>query len=232
MTPSPIVIFGTGGHAREIHAVIETMPEFKFLGWLDGNPAQHGVNIHGVKVLGGVEWLAERPDVEVMVGIGAPAPRRRVIHQIQAAGHAAWATIVSPDAKVGPRIELGQGVYIAPGVICTTDLSIGDFAHLNTGALLSHDVQIGPYAMIAPRAALAGNVHIGEGADIGLNSSIIQGRTVGSWSVVGAQACVRTDLPANCVAVGVPAEIIKVRDAGWHDLLAPPPGRRVEATIN
>ncbi|RJF68974.1 acetyltransferase [Deinococcus cavernae] len=232
-----LVIFGTGGHAREIHATVEALDdmapgEYEFLGWLDGNEQKHGASIRGLPVLGGVEWLADHPEVEVMVGIGAPAVRRRVIQQIMAAGHAAFATLISPHARMGSRVTVGRGVYVAPGAICTTEIRVGDFAHINTGALLSHDVQVGEYAMISPRAALAGNVTVGAGTDVGLNASVIQGQTIGAWSVVGAQAMVRSDLPANCVAVGVPAKVIKARDAGWHELIAPPPARRVDAMMH
>jgi acetyltransferase EpsM len=43
-------------------------------------------------------------------------------------------------------------------------------------------------------------------------ASVIQGRTVGAWSVVGAGTVVIHDLPDGVTAVGVPAEIIKRRD--------------------
>jgi len=41
---------------------------------------------------------------------------------------------------------------------------------------------------------------------------VIQGRTVGAWSVIGAGAVVIRDLPDGVTAVGVPAEIIKRRE--------------------
>ncbi|HHU03083.1 MAG TPA: hypothetical protein GXZ91_08160 [Christensenellaceae bacterium] len=41
-------------------------------------------------------------------------------------------------------------------------------------------------------------------------SQIIQGLTIGENTIVGAGAVVVRDLPANCTAVGVPAQVIKV----------------------
>ena len=51
---------------------------------------------------------------------------------------------------------------------------------------------------------MAGSVAINNG------SQIIQGLTIGENTIVGAGAVVVRDLPANCTAVGVPAQVIKV----------------------
>jgi acetyltransferase EpsM len=43
---------------------------------------------------------------------------------------------------------------------------------------------------------------------IGIGATIMPGRQVGPWSVVGAGALVHRDLPGGVTAVGVPANII------------------------
>ena len=54
-------------------------------------------------------------------------------------------------------------------------------------------------------------VCIGEGAWLGENVCVI-GASVGKHSVVGANSVVTKDIPDYCVAVGIPARVIKKYD--------------------
>lgn len=95
-----LIIVGTGGLARELHELIEDIQDAEagarrseVLGWLDSNPATHGTQVHGLPVLGDLEWIKDHPDVGVVVGIGAPSTRRKVVEQIRALGHTAFPTL-------------------------------------------------------------------------------------------------------------------------------------------
>jgi acetyltransferase-like isoleucine patch superfamily enzyme len=61
-------------------------------------------------------------------------------------------------------------------------------------------------------------VVIGDDVWVGAKATITRGVTIGEGAIVGAHAVVTHDLPAGCVAVGVPARILRMRDGG------PPPG--------
>jgi acetyltransferase-like isoleucine patch superfamily enzyme len=50
-----------------------------------------------------------------------------------------------------------------------------------------------------------------------MGANIIQGHSIGSWSINGAGAVVIENIPANVTAVGVPARVIKIREKGWHE---------------
>ena len=52
-------------------------------------------------------------------------------------------------------------------------------------------------------------VVIKDGVRIGINVVILSGVTIGENSVIGAGAVVVSDIPPNCVAVGVPAKPIR-----------------------
>lgn len=54
-------------------------------------------------------------------------------------------------------------------------------------------------------------MHIGDGTWIGENVCIL-GVSIGKNCVVGANAVVTKDIPDNCVAVGIPAKIVKQFD--------------------
>lgn len=50
---------------------------------------------------------------------------------------------------------------------------------------------------------------IKDGAHIGIGSIIMPGVTIGEGAVIGAGAVVTKDIPDYCLAVGVPAKVIK-----------------------
>lgn len=220
-----LVIVGTGGHAREVHELIEDInaarPQWEVLGWLDSNAAAHGTRVHDLPVLGDVDWLSGQglggqDEVWVTVAIGATHVRRRVTQRLQAQGQKLFATLIHPTAVVGRRARIGAGSVLCAGSMATTDCQIGEHALLNRLAMVAHDDVLGDFVTLAPGVVLSGNVQVGEGTDIGTTAAVNQGLSIGEWSVVGSGAVVSRSLPANCTAVGVPARVIKERPEGWH----------------
>jgi len=71
-------------------------------------------------------------------------------------------------------------------------------------------------------------VRVGANVWIGYGASVLRGTTVGDNSVLGTYAVVTRDVPANSVAAGVPAKVIRMREAPkvlrWPDPVDPPPG--------
>ena len=51
--------------------------------------------------------------------------------------------------------------------------------------------------------------NIGHAVELGTGMQIIQGKSVGDYSIVGAGAVVVKDIPEKCTAVGSPAKPIK-----------------------
>lgn len=187
------------------------------VGFLDDNVAHHGTEVHGLPVLGGTDWIRTHPDMSVVVAIGHPAPKRRVVQNLREAGCTAFATLVHPLAWIGEGVSLGEGTVVCAGCLITTDLVIGSHVILNLGCTVGHDTRLSDYVTAAPSVNISGACTVGEGADLGTGAKIIQGISIGRWSVVGAGAVVVRDLPPNVTAVGTPARPIRERDEGWHE---------------
>ena len=56
------------------------------------------------------------------------------------------------------------------------------------------------------------DVHVGHNCWIGYGACILRGVTVGDNSVIGTSSVVTKDLPANAVAAGLPARVLRMRD--------------------
>ena len=50
---------------------------------------------------------------------------------------------------------------------------------------------------------------IGNNVWVGTKATILQGVTIGDNAVIGANAVVTRDIPANSIAVGAPARVVK-----------------------
>jgi serine O-acetyltransferase len=56
-----------------------------------------------------------------------------------------------------------------------------------------------------------GAPRLGDRVDIGAGAKLLGPITIGDDSAIGANAVVLCDVPANCIAVGVPARILPQR---------------------
>ena len=221
MEKQKVVIIGAGGHAREVLDVIEAInqetPRFEMMGFIvEPGYQSPGTVINDAPVLGHLDWLEKnRHEVKVVCGVGFPAPRYRVIQKVNQIG-VEFVNLIHPNTLLTRWVTLGTGVIITAGCILTNQIKIGNHVHLNRHCNVSHDNLLEDFVTVSPGANLSGNVTLKQGCFIGTGASIIEGKTVGAWARVGASSAVIDDIPDNTTAVGVPADAVKTRPAGWH----------------
>jgi sugar O-acyltransferase (sialic acid O-acetyltransferase NeuD family) len=214
-----LVIVGAGGHAREIHQLVQDLnadgSAWNFVGFLDEH-GPTGREVHGYPVLGAPSWLAGRRGMRAIVAIGDPVARRRIVQRLEAEPCASFATLVHPRASVGRNVTLGEGSTVCAGAILTTDITVGRHVILNVACTVAHDATIDDFVTVAPGVHVCGAASVMEGCDLGTACTVIPRVSIGPWTVVGAGAVVVADLPPNVTAVGLPARPIKQRENGWH----------------
>lgn len=208
-----IVIYGSGGFAREVVHLIEhineVQPEWNLLGFIDDNENNHGLLINELPVLGGAEWLENKTDIYVALGIGSPKAKKAIVSKLDKYSNVIYPNLVHPTVKISRFNELGKGNILCEGTILTTNIQLDNFIIVNLNCTIGHDVHIKNYSTILPNSSISGNVVFEECVDFGTNATIIQGITIGENTIVGAGAVVVKDLPADCTAVGAPAKPIK-----------------------
>jgi acetyltransferase-like isoleucine patch superfamily enzyme len=110
--------------------------------------------------------------------------------------------------RLGPRTTIGSNSVIVSmaGVELGEAVLVAGGCYISAGAYHTGDVS---RAIMDQGAYSKGPIVIGDNAWIGTGAIILDGVKVGKSAVIGAGAVVTRDIPANAVAVGVPAKVIR-----------------------
>ncbi len=107
----------------------------------------------------------------------------------------------------GATLTLGSG-YINNNL----NLSCFDSIWIGENVAISENVTIRDsdnHQLLNQDHVVTQPVRIKDKVWLGINVTILKGVTIGYGSVIGAGSVVVSDIPANCLAVGVPAKVIK-----------------------
>lgn len=216
-----IAIYGAGGFGREVLQLIcdinVLQPTWTCVGFIVDSGFTSQSLVHGLPILGGIDWLEANPDIDVVVAVGSSSARFKIAKNIRNRCHNNFATLVHPRAWIGENVEVGAGSIICAGALITTDIEISEHVQVNIGSTIGHDAVLGEFVTLNPSVNVSGNVTLREGVEVGTGSIIIPGCVVGEWSIVGAGSVVTKAIKENCTAVGAPARVIKERSLGWQN---------------
>ena len=193
-------LFGASGHAKVIMDILTASGQ-KVDALIDDNEKVNELN--GYKVLHGVTDASP-----IIVSIGVNAIRKKIVEKLTGE----FGTAIHPSAIGSPSAKIGEGTVVMAGAIINAEAGMGKHCIINTGASVDHECVIGDYCHIAPHATLCGQVHVGEGSMVGVGSCAIPCVNIGSWCTIGAGAAVVKDIPDGVTAVGVPAQVIKLKE--------------------
>ncbi len=117
-------------------------------------------------------------------------------------------------------VDYGENIHLGPRTFINYNLTALDVAAITIGA----DCQIGPNVQLLtpthpiepqPRRdklEAARPISIGDNVWLGGGVIVCPGVSIGENSVIGAGSVVTRDIPANVVAVGNPARVIRSID--------------------
>lgn len=206
------MVLGAGSFGREVAWLIQDINQsetvWNFMGFVD-SVVKCGNTVEGYPVLGTEEDLisqSERP--WFVVAIANSEARKRITEKMVAQGFP-QATLIHPGVNRSVYNRIGVGGIICSGAILTTNVDIGENCIINLGCRIGHDTVLGPYCSLMPGTNLAGNVTVGHSCYFGLNACVINGKSIGERTTVGAGATVVNDIPADVVVAGVPAKVIR-----------------------
>ena len=109
----------------------------------------------------------------------------------------------------GRNIHIGNNVFINAGCKFQDQGGI----YIEDGVLIGHNAVLATINHMEDPEKRAGMIfqpiHIEKKVWLGANVTVLPGVTIGEGSVIAAGAVVTKDVPANIIAAGVPAKVIR-----------------------
>ena len=120
----------------------------------------------------------------------------------------------APKVEHGKLTEYNWLVQNPDGLSLGIRTDIGAFTYINAkhGVTLEDEVQIGSHCSVYSVSTIDDKeapVLLKTNCRVGSHSTIMPGVTIGENAVIGAHSFVNKDIPADCVAFGVPAKVVK-----------------------
>ncbi|MDU0479882.1 serine O-acetyltransferase [Staphylococcus chromogenes] len=100
---------------------------------------------------------------------------------------------IHPGATIGRRFFIDHGMGIV----------IGETAIIGDGVMLYHGVTLGGQVLTQTKR----HPTLEDGVVVGSGAKVLGPITIGANSAIGANAVVTKDVPANHIAVGIPAKV-------------------------
>jgi acetyltransferase-like isoleucine patch superfamily enzyme len=178
--------------------------------------------------LGGLYWLI-KTQLFYRQLLGAVGSRSRIIKplNLRNARHIyigsrvtiqkhSWLLTLQLNKNQTPKLVIGDGAAIGyfNHITCVNHVEIGPKVLTADGVHISdngHTFDNSRIPIMDQPVISKGSVFIGEGTWIGENVSVLSCR-IGRNCTIGANAVVTHDIPDFCVAVGIPARVIKQFD--------------------
>jgi sugar O-acyltransferase (sialic acid O-acetyltransferase NeuD family) len=208
-----MLIVGAKGFAKEVLEVVHHLNQLEDLVFFDDiNDDIKGSLYEKFPILKTTEEVSDyfkKTDNRFTIGIGNPILRKKIYDKFISLG-GAFTSIFSPLANIGSYdIEIGNGTNILSGAIISNSSKIGMGCIIYYNSIITHDCKIGDFVEISPSVNILGRCNLGSFSQIGSNTTILPNTIIGKNVIIGAGSVVTKSIPDNCVAVGIPAKIIR-----------------------
>lgn len=197
-------IIGAGGFGREVYWSLSEEDKRKTFFFVDDKYWEEGNEL--ILPLSKFDPL----EYEIIVAVGDPQDRFNIINRLPIGTK--YFTHIHPSCLIlDPKVQIGEGSILCPGVILTTNIKIGKHAHLNLHTTVGHDCEIGDYFTSAPGSKISGNCKIQDLVYIGSNASIKEKIEICRLVTIGSNATVVKNIETSGIYVGVPASKINIK---------------------
>jgi maltose O-acetyltransferase len=176
------------------------------------------------RMMAGDLYLADDPELEAMAlramrlqeavnaaSVDDSQERQRLLAELL--GSMGTDTVIRPPLYVdyGSNIRIGDRSFVNFGLVALdcAPITIGDDVQIATNVQLltpTHPVEPGPRR---DKWEAARPISIGHNVWLGGGAIVLAGVSIGDNTVVGAGSVVTRDLPADVVAVGNPARVVR-----------------------
>ncbi len=180
--PEKIHLVGGGTLSRFVIDIVEQQSNLEILGIYDDS-LDKGEVINGISVKGKTSELNPDRDEGVVVAIGSPEARKKIIEGYLAKGFLMPA-IIAPTAIISSHAEIKDACIIGPLCTVLSGSVIGKGTCILSHVNINHDVSISDFFLIGASCALANGVSLGEGAHLSIGQTIPLETTIRAWEYI------------------------------------------------
>lgn len=205
-----IVIYGSGGMAREVVSLIEDInlatPTWNILGYLDDVKNGSGERINGYPIIGTGETLKELGgDVNLVIAVSSP-PAKKVIYERTKGYGLTYPVLIHPSARISGTASIGEGSVVGIDCIVSVNVRLGRHVFLNMRTVVGHDAVLGDFTSCLVNSIIAGSTVINEEVLVGSGSIIMEKKVIGSRARISMGSVVNFDVKEGCVVMCRPSK--------------------------
>ena len=185
MKKKPLILIGSGGHAKACIDVIEKEAKFYIYGIVDNDKKGE---LLGYPIIGKDKDLKNffKKVKHLLIGVGQIRDnkiRPRLYELGKSLGYK-FPKIISKRSYISKNSEIQDGTIIFHDVVINSAAKIGKNCIINNKCLIEHDVLIGNHCHISTGAIVNGSSKIGDNSFIGSGALISNSKLLPSDSFV------------------------------------------------
>lgn len=188
-------------NGREVDCFVDPQGKFRGDSWA-GLPV---VKLEGRQDLPELKRLGIR---EFAIVSGEAAARKRLFNACLETGLQP-VELTHPTATVLQGARVGRGCVIGARALIGVGAAVADNSIIGMGSLLDHDSRIGRHATVGAGVTLGAGASLEECAFVGDGVTLLPGRCIGCGAIVVSGSVITQDIPADAIAAGVPARLIR-----------------------
>jgi sugar O-acyltransferase (sialic acid O-acetyltransferase NeuD family) len=210
----PIIIFGTGQIAELAHYYFTTDTDKRVAGFtVDASyiasPVFHDLPVIPFEEIQDIYPPAQYDFFVALAYSNLNLVRKEKVSKVKMKGYKLVSYISSHSTVLTSHSNIGENCFILEDNTIQPFTKIGNNVTLWSGNHIGHHSIIDDHCFVSSHVVICGNVRIEECCFLGVNSTIRDGITIGSSSIVGAAAWVNKSIPAHTICVPPQSEIKK-----------------------
>lgn len=182
-----VIIYGTGKMAEFICYSFTNDSAYEVVAFCvdDDYVPPMGTTLLGIPILGLDEVIKSFPpeNHKMHIAIGRNSARENIFKKVSDEGYD-FANYIASKASIWPDLVVGRNVFIDQCCDIHPFVTIGDNCML-IGARIGHHCTIEHNVLLSGNI-LAGNVTVKNNSFLGINSSVKEDVTIGSYNIIGA----------------------------------------------
>ena len=185
MKKKPLILLGSGGHAKACIDVIENEAKFYIYGIIDNKKKGE---LLGYPIIGKdkdlKKYLKKVKHLLIAVGQIRDNKIRPKLYKFGKSLGYKFPKIISKRSHISKHSEIQEGTIIFHDVVINSAAKIGKNCIINTKCLIEHDVSVGNHCHISTGAIINGFSKIGNNSFVGSRALISNSKLLPSNSFV------------------------------------------------